>query len=221
MKASFRIIFKPRVYTLYMEYRIKRGILISATIILLVILYTFKNYSLALRITAFLFSIYTLYAIDKLFNVRFKIIHYVLFLLVLTFSLLFSPMYFISEYYDKLLHLFLPIIISILVFFMINRLKIEFRWKILMTFTTLITLLTLFEIGEFALDKLFDLKLQGVYLRDISGIAKYNILMDKNDDTMIDLILGIIGSFSFCVFKYAERYYTRRKFKELYSPSRK
>ena len=61
--------------------------------------------------------------------------------------------------------------------------------------------LSIFEIIEFLLDQFFDLKLQGVFLRDISGISKFDIMMDKNDDTMIDLILGTIGSAIFTGYK--------------------
>ncbi len=61
----------------------------------------------------------------------------------------------------------------------------------------MVALLSLFEIGEYALDQLFGLKLQGVYLRDLSGVAKLNIILDKNDDTMIDLLFGTVGALIF------------------------
>ena len=64
--------------------------------------------------------------------------------------------------------------------------------------------LTLFEIGEFLLDKFFDLKLQGVFIRDYSGISKLKIIIDRNDDTMIDLISGTIGALIFTGYKSLE-----------------
>ncbi|MFH1787360.1 MAG: hypothetical protein ABH811_01040 [archaeon] len=66
-----------------------------------------------------------------------------------------------------------------------------------MTFSVVVMLISLFEIVEFLLDKLFDLKLQGVYIRDMSGLSKLNIIMERNDDTMIDLILGTLSSLIF------------------------
>ncbi len=61
----------------------------------------------------------------------------------------------------------------------------------------MVAALTVFEMGEYLLDQLFDFKLQGVYARGISGVAKFNIVLDKNDDTMIDMILGTVGALIF------------------------
>jgi len=38
-------------------------------------------------------------------------------------------------------------------------------------------------------------------VRDITGLNKLNIIMDRNDDTMIDLILGTVGSIIFVAIK--------------------
>ncbi len=64
----------------------------------------------------------------------------------------------------------------------------------------------MFELGEYALDYFFDLKLQGVYLRDLQGLEKFNLIVDRIDDTMIDLFLGILGSSLYAlVFGIAKR----------------
>ena len=104
----------------------------------------------------------------------------------------------------------MPILGSIMVFFLVDKLKIEFKWKLLLTFTTLIALLTVLEVGEFAMDKLWDIKAQGVYIRDISGLEKYNLVMDRNDDTMTDIILGMFGSTIFSIVKLGTYYYNKR-----------
>ena len=72
---------------------------------------------------------------------------------------------------------------------------------------------------EFILDTLFDLKLQGVFIRDYSGIAKLKIIQDRNDDTMIDLILGTISSLIFVTAKTTIFYY--KKFNNKKSLKRK
>lgn len=61
----------------------------------------------------------------------------------------------------------------------------------------MVAALSIFEIGEYLLDKIFDLKLQGVYLKSLTEVAKLDIILDKNDDTMIDLILGSFGALIF------------------------
>ena len=60
----------------------------------------------------------------------------------------------------------------------------------------------MFEIVEFLLDTFFDLKLQGVFLKSQEGLTKLKLVMDKNDDTMIDLIFGAIGSLAFAGYKF-------------------
>jgi hypothetical protein len=77
---------------------------------------------------------------------------------------------------------------------MIDKLSIKVRWKLTFAFFVTVAILGLFEIGEYALDYFFDMKLQGVYLRDIGGLEKFNLLVDRIDDTMIDLVLGVAGS---------------------------
>ena len=104
----------------------------------------------------------------------------------------------------------MPILGSIMVFFLVDKLKIDFKWKLLLTFTTLVALLTVLEVGEFAMDKLWDIKAQGVYIRDISGLEKYNLIMDRNDDTMTDLILGMFGATIFSIVKLGIYYYNKR-----------
>lgn len=78
----------------------------------------------------------------------------------------------------------------------------------------IVSILAFHEIGEFILDKIWDLKLQGVYLRDMSGLEKYQLFLPLNDDTMIDMIFGIIGGGFFAIGKSLSYYY-KKKFKKM------
>jgi len=129
-----------------------------------------------------------------MFDVKFKIRHYTFMILIIIFSLLLSPLYFSYPNYDKVQHFIQPILLASMIFHLINKLKLELKWKITFTLFTTLGILGLFELGEYALDHLFDLKLQGVYLRDFEGIEKFNLIVDRIDDTMIDLFLGMIGT---------------------------
>jgi len=170
-------------------------------ILILLFLYTLKNTSYFVRVSTFLFSILLFYITDLFFKLEFKNHHYLIFILTSAAGILMSPLYFISTNYDKILHLISPILLSILIFYLADKTNLKFSTKLLITFSVILSLLALFEIGEYLLDQLFDLKLQGVFLRDISGISKLRIIMDRNDDTMIDLILGAIGSLIFTIYK--------------------
>ncbi len=187
----------------------KHIIYIIVVAVVLVILYALKNTNYFVRISGFLLSVLLFYLVDFFFKLEFKPHHYLIFLLVATTGILFSPLYFISTSYDKILHFLSPLFISILVFFLVNKLKCKFSVKLLLTFTIIISILSLFEIGEYLLDQLVDWKLQGVYLRDITGLTKFNIIMDKNDDTMIDLIFGTFGTLFFVLTKMGIRYFKK------------
>jgi len=192
----------------------KKIVYTAIGIFLFALLYALKNTSYFTRASTFIFSVVMFFIVDYFFALNFKKRHYLIFILISAAGVLLSPLYFISSSYDKILHLSSPFFISILIFFLINKLKTKFSIKLLLTISIVIALLTLFEIGEFTLDKLFDLKLQGVYLRDYSGVEKLNIIMDKNDDTMIDLILGTISALIFALAKITIFHYKRYILKE-------
>lgn len=174
-----------------------RIIYITIGIIIFGVLYALKNVGYSLRLATFLFSILLFYIIDLWLALDFKIRHYIVFITVAVTGIIFSPFYFMFSNYDKALHLIAPFFLSSLIFFLIDKVKIKFSTKIFLTFAIMIAALSIFEMGEYFLDQLFDLKLQGVYLRGMSGVAKLDIILDKNDDTMIDMILGTIGALLF------------------------
>ena len=182
-----------------MQYHNKRRLLLGITIVLFILLYLFQA-SNTIRVFTVIFGLYFFYFFDHLFNVKFKLHHYLAWLIILIFGAFLAELYYVSELYDKVLHLIMPFVFCILVYYAIDKLKIEFRWKLLLTFTSVLAALGIFEIGEFLLDQLFKLNLQGVYLRDVSGLDKITMVMDKNTDTMIDMSFGLMGSLAFVIF---------------------
>jgi len=179
----------------------KRNWYIIVGVLVVVLLYALKNTSYFVRVSGFLASVLAFYLADLLFKFDFKNYHYLIFIFISAAGIMLSPLYFIIPTYDKVLHLATPAFLAILIFFLADRAKIKFSTKLVITFSVVIMFLALFEIGEFFLDQLFDMKLQGVFLRDYSGIAKLKIIQDRNDDTMIDLILGVIGTLVFVIAK--------------------
>ena len=175
-------------------YAHKRRTILAFSIIILLSLYFFKNSSFILRAFSSISLLTFFYFLDHMFDVKFKIRHYTFMILIIIFSLLLSQLYFSYPNYDKVQHFIQPILLASMIFHLINKLKLELKWKITFTLFTTLGILGLFELGEYALDHLFDLKLQGVYLRDFEGIEKFNLIVDRIDDTMIDLFLGMIGT---------------------------
>lgn len=175
----------------------KRRIIIGSFVVLMGLLYAFKNASFLIRILSAMSAIVLVYAIDHYFNARFTVYHYLFVYIMAVGAFLLSPLYYIYPSYDKLQHFLFPILYSAIIFHLASKLRLHRKWELLFTLALVIASLALFELGEFGLDYFFDFKLQGVYLRDLSGLGKYDILLDPNDDTMIDLLLGILGAISY------------------------
>lgn len=172
----------------------KRRTIFAFSIIILLSLYFFKNSSFLLRAFSSISLLTFFYFLDHIFDIKFKIRHYFFMVLIIISSLILSPLYFTYPNYDKVQHLIQPILLCSMIFYLIAKLNLELKWKITFTFFTTLGILGLFELSEYGLDHLFDLKLQGVYLRDFEGIEKFNLIVDRIDDTMIDLFLGMIGT---------------------------
>ena len=194
-----------------MKYENKRRLIIGISLFLLLVFYLFKNLSTSLRIFGFIFGLIIFYLADHMFEIDFKLRHYIYIIIILSFGILFSPLYFLSESYDKALHLIMPIFGCLLIFHIVDRKNLELQWKLFITFMFILSFLTIHEIGEYLLDFIWDLKLQGVYLRDVSGFEKLNLVMSKNDDTMMDLILGMIGVLLFIAGKTISYCYNKKK----------
>lgn len=172
----------------------------------------FKNYSFLVKEGSFISWLLIFYFFDHAFNLNFRLRHYVYIMILLFFGVVLAPLYYISEIYDKILHLIMPIFLCAIIFYVVNKSEIEFKYKLAITFAFAVCGLTILEIEEYIFDLLWDSKLQGVYARDVSGIIKYDLVLDKNDDTMLDLIAGMTGSLLFIVAKTVIFHY--KKFKK-------
>ena len=195
----FTIVKKLKKEELIDRYKTKRRVIIGITVLFLLILYTFKNTSLLIRPFSTISLLFLFYAVDHLFDVNFKERHYFFIIFIAVGASMLSPLYFIYPNYDKILHLILPIMFASIVFHMVSNLKMKLRWQLAFVFFVVLGFIGLHEIGEYWLDQFFDLKLQGVFLRNIQGLEKYDILLDRIDDTMIDMSIGVLGAAIYCL----------------------
>jgi len=141
------------------------------------------------------------YIIDRTFNAGFKTKHYIFVaVIVLASFILGSPLYFAYPHYDKILHFFQPMMIFSIVFHLVRKLNIKLRWKLIFTFFIIAGLIGMFEIVEFGLDKLLDLKLQGVFAASLQKGGQLSLVLDPLSDTHTDMFFGILGSLIYMIF---------------------
>jgi hypothetical protein len=193
-----------------MNYKNKKVFIIGIFISFLLIFYLLKNTSWIIRFMGMISGLIIFYLFDNFFKINFRLIHYFYVFLILFFGIILAPLYFISENYDKFLHFLSPILGSCLIFYVVNKQRLSISWKLLVTFMFIVSFLTIHEIGEYFMDFLWDMKLQGVYIRDVSGLEKLNLVMQKNSDTMVDLIMGVFGSLSFTIGKSISYFYKKK-----------
>jgi hypothetical protein len=147
------------------------------------------------------------YYVDKTFDIKFKKGHYVLFMIILTFGVLLSPFYFLYPFYDKALHLFMPILLGSIVFHLIKPIKTTLKQKLALTFFVVLGILGLFEIGEYLLDLFLGWKLQGVYQLVNNNLE---LIQSPLVDTMTDMMLGVAGTLTYVL---SSAFFSRRKTK--------
>lgn len=136
--------------------------------------------------------IFCFYLADKSFNLNFKKRHYFFIYFTLIIGILLSFLYFKYPYYDKFEHFFFPIMYASIAYHVVSKQNLNLFWKLFFTFFIIIGSLSIFEFVEYFLDLFFDWKLQGVFLE--SSVGSYETILDKIDDTMIDIGLGILGT---------------------------
>lgn len=193
-------------------YHHKRLVVGIISILLLVAIYLFKDSSsITLRYSTFLGVILVSYLIDHLFDVRLAFKHYIFIFIIGVTTLMMSPLYFVYPAYDKLQHFIIPMLLCSITFFMVNKLKLAMKWKLTFTVLSVVAFLGIFEILEYILDSFFNWKLQGVYLRDITGLDKFNLLLDPLSDTIIDLSFGILGSSLYAFYAWIIYKINKRK----------
>ena len=181
-------------------YHYKRLIVASLTFLLLLMFYLARDSTTPLRMMTFMSLIVAFYISDHLFDIRFSIKHYFFIIIIGVGGIILSHFYFIHPNYDKVQHIIFPILLSSIVVHMVHKLELKFKWKLFFTASIVSMILTSFEIWEYLLDKLFDFKLQGVYLRDFQGFEKFNLLQSPIDDTIMDLSFGLFGLIIYMLF---------------------
>ena len=181
----------------------KRLIGTIVTIILIIVLLYFSSFifpstlskikgtSFLIRVVSNIVLLLGFYELDSIFDLSFKVRHYVYFTLIVATGLLLSPLYFVFPQYDKILHFIQPLLLSSIIFYLISLLKIDLKWRLIFTFFILIGMLGLLEVGEYLLDETLGWKLQGVYVYDSEN---FELIQSRLDDTVADLIIGGIGT---------------------------
>ena len=176
------------------HYRQKRRVMFAFTLLVLLTIYFFKDADFILRAISAIAFVSIFYVADHFFDIRFQKHHYAFIIIIAVASVLLSPLYYIQPQYDKVQHFIQPMFVSSIIFYMISKLDLRLKWRIIFTIFIVISILTIFEMSEYALDKIFDWRLQGVYLRDATGLEKFNLILEPLDDTIYDLMLGILGA---------------------------
>jgi hypothetical protein len=186
---------RKRLHKLNLSYKAKRRIVFSISVAVLALLFLFRNVSFIILALSSVALLIVVYIADHLFDIRFKPRHYFFAVFIAVTGFLLSDLYTIYPTYDKILHFVLPMMLSSAVLHMILELKLKLNWALIFTFFIVSGSVGIFEIGEYALDSFFDLKLQGVVLRNIQEFGdKLEFIQEPLDDTMIDMSLGMLGS---------------------------
>ena len=111
-----------------------------------------------------------------------------------------TPLYFKYPFFDKVQHFLFPLITCFFIYHIMDRMDLDRKYKLWFTVTVLITTITLFEVYEYIADYFWNVKLQGVY----SGSwidQRFKLIMPRIDDTMVDIMLGIVGAITFVIGK--------------------
>ncbi len=149
--------------------------------------------------------ILSFYVIDEILNLKFRKVHYIFILIIGIGSLFLSPLFFLIPNYDKPQHFFFPILLASMIFYLASKTKLNIRWRLAMVFFIVIGTIGLFEVGEYLGDLLFDLKLQGVFLKASFTSDDFIIIQSRIDDTMIDLLLGMAGTVSYIILTLSHK----------------
>ena len=165
------------------------GILISISLISLQYINIINLVSIiSLALIVFCFKL-----ADTSFDIHFNRRHYFFIIFMSVFAAFFSFLYFRVLYVDKFQHLFFPMMIGSVIYHMVKKLRLPVKYSLTFTFFIVIGISGIFEVIEYFLDFIFDWKLQGVYFLNNESQGGYQLILNKIDDTMIDIGLAIIG----------------------------
>ena len=194
-----------------MLFKNKRRIIIALSSVFILILYFSRNFSAVILFFIAIIALLLFGYIDRSFKLQFPERFYIYIFIIFIFGTIIGEgmppfgLYFRDIYYDKILHFISPIMFSGIIFYILDRLDITLKWKLLMTVGLAFGILGLFEIGEYLSDYFFGTIHQGVYIAQFAQAVKYQIKTQALDDTMRDLIFGLLGSVTFAAYIYGKR----------------
>ena len=195
----------------------RRAVIILVSVLIL-LLYVTRSVSVIIPFSITVLALLLFYYIDRSFKFDFPEAFYIyIFFIFITGTIIggaYPPfgLYYREIFFDKFLHFISPIMMSAVVFFILNRLDITLKWKLLMTVGLVFGILGAFESGEYLSDVWFGTLHQGVYIKDfVDKIKPPELISDPLTDTMQDLIFGLLGSIVFVCFKSLNIFIGHRK----------
>lgn len=150
------------------------------------------------QVALYLITLVIYFAVKKYINIPTDIVLTVFAFVFFGISL--SPLYFKTDWFDKVLHTLFPMGIAHILFRMTDMGDIYI--KIIKTLLGSIAAISLWELLEYYSDNKFGTHLQGVY-----GLTKQNyviVKMKRLDDTIADISLGVIG---ICIYLIGQTYF--------------
>ena len=143
-------------------------------------------------------AIFMFHLANKMFDLNLRKRDYFFMYLMSITGIVLSFLYFKLPNYDKIEHLFFPMMFASITYHIISRkLSIPFKWKLFFTFFIIIGFLSIFELVEYFLDYLFNWRLQGVFIEEVPG--NYKEILARIDDTMLDILIGMVGTLVYMV----------------------
>jgi len=103
-------------------------------------------------------------------------------------------LYFQFEYYDKVIHIFIGVLLASILYQYYTQYTQNLKLKKEMVFFSALGMLAFWEIYEYILYAFFGYPAMGVILNGVN-------IMSALDDTMFDLICGSLGAIIYLIFK--------------------
>lgn len=200
-----------------MLFTTRRRAIITLSIFLILLLYLTRSFSILIPFSITIIALLLFYYIDASFKFNFPERFYIYIFLIFVFGTIIGAdftnfgFYYRLDFYDKILHFVGPFLLTAIMFFIINRLDITFKWKALISFGLIFGILGLFEIGEYLSDQFFGTLLQGVYTFDLVERIKLEAVLTPIDDTMQDLIYGLLGNALYVGYRSLMLFFEHRK----------
>ena len=183
-----------------MDYKQKARLIFGIILIFLAFFYFLSRYNVLFLVAGSIFSVIIFYLADYFMGWEFNIWHYLAFFIMVIQGVLLMPLYFMGTSIDKYQHFIFPILTCFLIYHIIRKMDLSRNDKLWITLTILISTITLFEIYEYLADYFWNVKFQGVYAGSWVE-QRFELIMPRIDDTMVDLMIGIAGGITFVIGK--------------------